>query len=244
MRVAVFRALDDGRRTGQRLADRGHEAVLAPVLIIEPTGQSLPQEQFDAVVLTSAHAVGAVRDGFGPFTSVPCFCVGPRTAQKATRAGFSQVHEADGDAPSLAAAVALAYANPANILFVTGRERKPTIEQALGAAGHFIRVVESYSAAAVETWPAEAIEGLRASLDAALHFSTRSARLALALAEKAGLDESFRSVRHHCLSADVAGALNQGGFRETVIGARPTEEALLDSLDSGCSDSQGFKPSR
>ena len=85
MKVLVVRAIEDARRTAARLAARGHEAILAPVLDIRPLPHEIPEGAFDALIATSAHAVtGALPEGL---IDVAIFVVGERTAAAAARAG-------------------------------------------------------------------------------------------------------------------------------------------------------------
>lgn len=70
----------------------------------------------------------------------------------------------------------------------------------------------------------------QAGLDAVLHYSRRSARTALLLAEEAGLRESFARLSHLCLSADVAAPLAAAGIPIHFVPARPREDDLLAGL--------------
>lgn len=56
-RVLVLRAVEDARRTAEKLAAMGFACVLSPVLETVATGAKVPEEAFDAVIVTSAKAL-------------------------------------------------------------------------------------------------------------------------------------------------------------------------------------------
>ena len=232
MRAAVFRAREDGERTAERLKILGHEAILAPVLDIVPNGARLPDERFDAVIFTSAHGVDAVDPADAVrLQSYPCFCVGARTAERASAIGFRDCRSAQADAERLAALVGGAFPHPASFLLVVGRDRKPVIEACLGKAGHDIAVVELYQARPAEHWPAPAVESFkRGQIDAALHYSRRSAMLAVQLAGVSGVLPVFQALAHHCLSPDSAEPLRNAGVARFSVAAEPNEASLLETL--------------
>ena len=73
-------------------------------------------------------------------------------------------------------------------------------------------------------------DALPPGLDAALHYSRRSAEAALDLVRAAALTEPFRAIRHYCLSDDVAGPLAAAGCMIHFVPARPREDDLLAGL--------------
>ena len=227
MRVLVTRAREDAERTARRLAEEGHEAVLAPVLVIAPTGAPPPRAAWDALLLTSAHAVPALA---ALDRGRPVFAVRARTAAAARAAGFRAVRSADGDARALARLVAAAVPRPATLLHATAPDRKAEPAASLAAAGFRVLVWECYEARAVPRLPDSALRAAEAGyLDAALHFSRRSAELLVGLAAREGLVPALRSVPHLCLSADVAAPLAARGF-PTRVAPEPDEASLLGLL--------------
>lgn len=229
MRFLVTRSPDDAVRTGQKLAALGHEACLAPVTRIVPTGDPLPADPCDALIVTSAHAEEALH---ALDRRKPVFAVGERTAEAVRAAGFAEVAVADGDAVSLSRLIRLRARPGIALLHVTARHHKEEPAASLRAAGFTIVQWEAYEAQAVEALPDMAVEALRSGqIDAALHYSRRSADLVVRLAEEAGLASALRAIPHLCLSADVAAPLRALGAT-TVEAAEPSEEALLACLDS------------
>ena len=68
------------------------------------------------------------------------------------------------------------------------------------------------------------------TIDAALHYSRRSAELALTLTERLGIGDAFLLLHHACLSADVAEPLLAAKAFALAVAARPDQESLLDLL--------------
>ena len=225
MRVLVTRAEPDAERTAAALSRLGHDAVLAPVTVVRRTGAALSAGRSDAVAATSHHAF-ASDDGVERW--LPVFAVGSRTAAAARAAGFKDVRMGAGDASGLADLLRLTLPRPAQLLYLAGRDRKPLLEDELTRAGYAVAVAEVYAAEPAEAWPEVAVMALRAgAVDAALHFSRRSADLALALAARDAVDDAFLGLRHLCLSADAAAPLIDRRAGRVRVAERPDEDALL-----------------
>lgn len=232
MRVLVVRPLAEAEATGRRLAERGHAALLAPVLVIEPTGTEPPDIDPEALVVTSANAVPAAigwRDRFG---ARPVYAVGARTARALGEGGFARILPGGGDGRDLARRIAGEVRPGAALLHLAGRDRNPEPGRSLEAAGYRVAVWEVYAARGADRLPdiiAEALEAGR--LDAVLHYSRRSAGTLADLAQAAGRGQALARLAHACLSAEAARGLAGLGPVDAAVADRPTEAALLDALD-------------
>ena len=228
MRVLVTRAPPDAERVAEQLAALGHEAILAPVIDIVATTLAAPAGLFDATVATSAHALGN-GDALSRLSrQMPFFAVGNRTAEAAGAAGFSDIRGCEGGATELAARVTSDLKRPARVLYLAGRPRKPTLEAALARAGFSLTVHEAYEARGAEAWAGSVLDRLRARhIDAALHFSHRSASLALDLARRHHALPAFLWLRHYCLSPDVAAPLRSSGAETIEVAPRPDASSLM-----------------
>ncbi len=231
MRVLVLRDSDAADETAAALGRLGHEALLAPVIDIEPTPMPLPSGPFDALLATSRHAFTQAPDARRRGKRLPVFAVGRRTAEAARAAGFDDVRIGAGDGEGLATLVRLTLPPTARLLYLAGRDRKPSLEDSLGIAGIRLDVVEAYAAVPVDHWPEAVVETLRdGGTDAALHYSRRSAELALTMSERLGVGDAFLLLRHACLSADVAEPLMAAKAFAVAVAARPDQDSLLDLL--------------
>ncbi|OYY13225.1 MAG: hypothetical protein B7Y70_02865 [Rhizobiales bacterium 35-68-8] len=230
MRVLVTRPEPGATRTVRRLAALGHEAMVAPVLRIAPVAGGRPEGRFDAVAFTSPNAVSAFP---GAVLHCPAFTVGPRTATEARRAGWQDVTDCAGDAQALAAALAQALPGGARVLHPAGEDQAADLGALLAPSGIRVETRIVYRACPMARLDADAAAALRAGrLDAALHFSPRTARILLACVEAGGLMEPFGRLRHFCLSPAIASVLEAAHIPVTVA-VEPNEDALIAVLASG-----------
>jgi uroporphyrinogen-III synthase len=225
VRIALFRARDDAARSAARLRALGFSVVRLPAIEIASLALAPTQNRYDAVVATSAKAF---LSGAPLASASPLYVVGASTGQAAEARGWRLAAPPARDAAQLIDTLIRMVSPGAKILYLAGRDRKPTLEAALGPL-YAVEVVETYAAEALSAWrPAEA--RALASCAAALHYSRRSAALAARLADKAGLKERFLAMRHICLSNDVAEPLRAFGADHVLVADRPEEAALLAAL--------------
>jgi uroporphyrinogen-III synthase len=229
MRVLVTRAQEDAERTSAQLRLLGHEALIAPVIRIAATGTKAPAGDWDALIVTSLHAADALATLAGRHTLT--FAVGRRTADAVRQLGFQHVRVAEGDAVSLSALIRRELDPGKTLLHVTATHHKEEPARSLHQAGYSVTLWEAYAAEAVESLPDAAKAALRQDrIDAALHYSRRSAELFLTLARKADLVQKLETFPHFCLSEDVAEPLRALALRVRAA-ASPDEPALLRLLD-------------
>ncbi len=230
-RIALTRAEDDAAATAAELAARGFEAVLAPAIAIRVLPTAAPEGRFDALVATSPRAIRALRDADrATLSAIPLHVAGARAARAGRELGLALAGVPAADAAALAARLAQTLPPGRRVLYLAGRDRKPTLEAALAAAGVVVTAVELYAAEARDAWSAREAEAV-AGCDGALHYSPRSAALAVGLAARAGLAERFGALLHVCLSADVAEPLAAAGAARIVVAAAPDEARLLAALE-------------
>jgi uroporphyrinogen-III synthase len=195
------------------------------------TGAQPPDEKFDAVIATSANSFAFLseqaRAGLG---KLKLHVAGERTAAAATAAGLNGIDEIAADAASLATFLA-AWSHPSRFLYLAAPDRKSDVESALAAAGHCVVTIEIYAAEAKPAWNAHETRAFAASA-AVLHYSRRSAELAIALAGRAGLGDHLRATLHGCISKDAAEPLRSVGAERIVVAASAQESALVDALSS------------
>jgi uroporphyrinogen-III synthase len=115
------------RRFGSRV-----RPVIAPLMAVEYLSPTLPEGPFAGVIFTSATGIEAAgRIGF-PQTGL-AWCVGRKTAKRATAAGF-HARSAEGDAAALVAAI---RADPpaGKLLHLRGEETRGAVADSLNSAG-------------------------------------------------------------------------------------------------------------
>ena len=218
--------------TADTLRAAGHEVMLSPVIEIVALEATWPSGVVDAALATSANAF--VVPGVGPAPEarrlMPLYLVGERTVERARERGFEGAAIVAGNAAALSLAFGTLAHKPRRLVYLAGRDRKPDIEAALADAGQAPELLEVYRAQAADALSDAAETAIRAQeIDAVLHYSRRSATLFAGLASGRGLDIS--SLRHLCLSEDVAAPLHERGLPHVEIAGAPNEAALLQLLD-------------
>lgn len=238
MRLLVTRPREEAERTAERLRERGHDVLLAPMLSIEPVpGLEIPAGPYEAILITSGNAprMLAGHRALPTLLRLPVFAVGRRTAEAARETGFADVTSADGDAADLVRLTAARFSGrkPA-LLYLAGDDRARDLPGELRPLGIAVETVVAYRALAAATLPSEIAGAVRAGrLDGVLHFSQRTAAIFLACCEPAGLAEAMAKMTHYCLSPRVGEPLRAASWSDIRVAPHPDEEALLQLIGPG-----------
>jgi uroporphyrinogen-III synthase len=227
--VLVTRPRDDAEGTAVKLAARGHQAVFAPLLDIQfRAGADIALDDVQAILVTSTNGIRAL----GRRTKrrdVKILAVGAQSAESARGLGFVDVDDASGDAQALAG-LAMAHLEPqGGVLFhVSGAETRGHLAETLAARGFSVRSEILYDAAAATALSPDARAALaKGTLDAALFFSPRTARIFADIVTRDALEETCRALDAFCISKAAAGELRTLSFREVRAAAEPNQDALL-----------------
>lgn len=228
MKILITRPETDAREIATRLAERGHQALRAPLLT--PHFHDGPEPDLNgvqAILATSANGIRAfVRRSQRRDFSV--FAVGPQTAEEARKSGFTEVRNADGDAKALALAATLWAAKKGLLLHVCGEDAPGTLAENLTLRGFQVRRLPLYAIEPATSLPDEARAALeKRELDAAMFFSPKSARIFGVLAD--GLPTDHMTAL--CISAATAQALSSMPFAHIAVAAKPNQTAMLALLD-------------
>ena len=232
MRVLVTRPEDDAHETAARLKALGHVPVVAPLISIKfIDGPDIDLARVQALIATSSNGVRALarrtrrRD-------IALFAVGQQTAETARQEGFAKVHSADGDAVALANLVASSVvAGTGALIHATGSEASGALVAGLCEKGFDVRREVLYETPAVVSLPSPAGDALLdESLDAALFFSQRTARIFCERVAEAGLAPRCAKLLAACISAGAAEGLSPLKFHDIRIAPAPNQDALLACL--------------
>ena len=228
MQVLVTRPLKEAQATALRLAALGFAPVLSPVLEIAPIPARLPENRYDAVLVTSANAFITPVEGSVP---IAFHAVGERTAQAAQQAGWPAPLTVAVSAQDLIGQLATQYPRPSRFVYLAGHDRKSDLETGLRARGHQVEIIVSYHAIAAQGFSHEALRMLAANAHGCvLHYSRRSAGIFAKLIQEAELMPAAARLHHLCLSADVATPLTRLVGVSPIIADTPNEDALFDQL--------------
>lgn len=212
LRVWITRAQPGAQATAERLAAMGHEAVIAPLLVVRAVEAQVDLEGVAALAFTSANGVEAFARLCAD-RSLPAFAVGEATAQAARDAGFLQVQSADGDVGALGAMIAAASIDGA-VLAPGARERAGDLPSAVP-----LTVYETIDCAPPADFDPE-------SVDVVLVHSPKAGRaLAAFLADHPAPD-----LEAACISLAAAAPLAVTPLAALDAAAEPNEIALLSQL--------------
>lgn len=229
MRILVTRPEPDASGTAMRLGALGHQVHVDPMLIVEPLRDArLPGGAFDALALTSVNGARALaeRPELGSLLGLPLYAVGRRTAA-AVPEGFARLHVAGGDGEALVALLREQLPHGSRILHVCGEDRALDLGAALAGDGLSVELFELYRARAAARFSPATVAVLKGrQIDAALHFSLRTATTLVERARDAGVEAEFAAIDHFCFSRSVAVPLIAAGWRAKVA-HEPTEEGLF-----------------
>jgi len=227
--VLVTRPRFDAERTAEKLAVLGYEALLDPVIEIEPLPFAAEASGISALVFTSANAA-RVAGMQNALKHSPVFAVGERTAEVAREAGFEIAGVAVGDVNTLGKLIVAKLSTGQKVLHLAGEDRAGDLPGYLSRNGITSEVGIVYRARASEALRPETVSAFRSNgVEGVLHYSERSAAIFVRLAEKAGLRDLAGAARHYCVSAAAASPLASLDVQAEVA-ASPSEAALLDLL--------------
>ena len=222
-RVGIFRARAAGGETAAAFARLGFMAVQAPVIELVALACAPPPRDFALVVAASAPAFAFAGPWLARLDATPLALVGETTLGAARAAGLRGPAQTFADAAALARAAATLP--PGEILYLAGRDRKSTIESGFAAANRPCTLLTPYEARARLSWSDEEIAAL-SDCGTFVHYSRRSASLAIALARSHGLVDVFARADHVCLSDDVAAPLREEGWGSISVAQEPNGRAL------------------
>lgn len=232
-RILVTRPQADAEALIEALAARGFAAVLAPMLLIRPTGLVIPDaRRFQAAAVTSGNGV----DGLAAATdrrALPVFAVGKATADRARGHGFDPVIVAGGTGSVLVDLIRQRL-HPANgpVVWASGDEARVDVAAELNGLGYTVERAVVYCADPVDALPDAARRALReSSVSGALFFSPRTAERFVSVVRDAGLARQVSTMTAHCLSPLVAGAVQALPWAALRTATRPTRDDLLTTLD-------------
>lgn len=220
MRLIVTRPEEDAGPLRARLETLGHQVTLLPLLRIVPRkGVVIPDYPWQAVVATSANGI-RVASNLVSLKTLPMLTVGPQSLAAARAAGFIRSEAHGGDVNGLARYIGKAL-DPADgpVLYLSGAETAGNLQQQLQDIGFTIDRAVLYDAVPVQKMSSIAI----ADHDGVLLYSPRTARI------WAGLAGTNVSLRHYCLSPNVAAALPERWLKS--VAPTPDEWSMLALLD-------------
>ena len=216
--VLVTRPHAQGEKTAEKLRSYGLLPLCVPLLEVENVNWQWPEIEPQAVLITSANAISALKSSPLP-RDTAVFAVGDKTAQELRAAGFTKVESAAGDVYALARLVTKRCGQGLGaLLYLSGDAVAGNLPGLLGNAGFWVESRIVYRAKAANSLPPEALEAKTALL-----YSPRSATILARLIPHKEL------VTLYCLSPNIAHAAGEGWAR-VVVARNVEEDTLLQAL--------------
>lgn len=233
MRLLMTRPEPDASLSAERLQALGHTVIVSPVLEIIFSPEALLWCSGVDLVVTSRNGMRALADlGDDAMRSdAAIFTVGDATAALAKEAGFLRVFSASGTVDDLVRLITTK--NPAQLLYICGRERKGDLEGKLRACGISVDLAERYHANFASQFSAQAISALKEqSIDGVLFYSTRSAEAFNQLMERQLISYSTKQMVYFCLAKTVSYVFDNDMSVHTIVSGSPDEQSLFDAIDA------------
>jgi uroporphyrinogen-III synthase len=241
MRILVTRPAPDAQNEIEALAARGHEGVLAPLLVVETVKDvPLDLDGAQALIVTSRNALRALsrHPALNAARRLPLFAVGAATAEAARDLGFATVIEGPGTGAGLAELIGdRAEPSGGRLVHLAGETLAFDLKAALEARSFSVSAPVLYRSVPATALPEQAVRSMRnATLDGVILMSPRTAETFLALLERYGAVTQGKRLVCYCISEAVAEVLTPLGFRVRVA-ANKREEDVLALLDSEAASS-------
>jgi uroporphyrinogen-III synthase len=239
MRILLTRPRDDSESLAAVLRERGHDAIISPLMEIWFRNDcTLGFTDVQAILATSANGLRALARTTSR-RDLPIFAVGPQTAAEAHALGFANIENAGGDAAKLAEFVS-AGAKPGSgiLLHVAGKHHNAKLTERLQSLGYRTRTATLYEAVENPSLTKQAQDGLRArKIDAVMLFSPRSAALFVDAIGRAALQNAVEGLTAVCISDAAAKRLTPLPLRSVVVAPSPNQDSIVGAL--GKMDSAG-----
>jgi uroporphyrinogen-III synthase len=229
VRVLITRAEPEASALAALIMRCGHSAVIAPLAKLQSLDVTWPQDIPEAIVFTSANAPSHLSPKL--LRALPVFTIGPRTADAARAAGFTQiVAHGNGDyAQLLRHIIAAPYRS---LWHIGGRDVRHDMREDLLPHKIICQAFAVYDMVSTTALTPLAQAALVArSLDMALIFSPRSAQRAIKL-----LGDARVWLPVWTMSEAIAAPLRAAHWCQVHVSLNPNKHALLAQAGLMCKE--------
>lgn len=231
MKLLIIRPEPGASASAARAKAAGFDPVVLPFFEVRAQPWKVPEgADYDALLLTSANAVRHAGAGLAALATLPCYCVGERTAAAARSFALDIAYQGGSDVDEIIAAAA--QDGRQSLVWLAGADHRPLAPpQDVRIDTHIV-----YASEALEL-PEDA-PGIIAGTEAVALHSARAARQFAATIDRLQLDRVRFLIA--AFSPAIAEAAGQG-WRGVVTAAEPQDSALLSALAAHGRDSRTIK---
>lgn len=195
--------------------------IISPLITIEYTKPKVDLNAFDGIIFTSSNGIEAIKKLSIPH-NMPCFAVGPKTAQQAAQLGFL-ASQGPGNADDLITLI-LSRPSVGRLLHISGEHTRGNISTRLTGLGQICEHIVAYKQETLSL-TTEAMDAFKGGKPIILPlFSPRTAQLLIT--QSVPLEQSHMIA----LSEAVAELFNDFKLSSLTVAEAPTAESILDDL--------------
>lgn len=199
----------------------GIKIIISPLITIEFTKPKVDLTAFDGIIFTSSKGVEAIKKLSIP-QNMPCFAVGPKTAQQAAQLGFL-ASQGPGNADGLITLI-LSRPRVGRLLHIRGEHTRGNISTRLTNAGQICEHIVAYKQETLSL-TTEALDAFKGGKPLILPlFSPRTAQILITQSVP------FEKIHMIALSEAVAEPFNDSKLSSLTVAEAPTAECILDDL--------------
>lgn len=195
--------------------------IISPLITIEYTKPKVDLNAFDGIIFTSSNGIEAIKKLSIPH-NMPCFAVGPKTAQQAAQLGFL-ASQGPGNADGLITLI-LSRPSVGRLLHISGEHTRGNISTRLTGLGQICEHIVAYKQETLSL-TTEAMDAFKGGKPIILPlFSPRTAQLLIT--QSVPLEQSHMIA----LSEAVAELFNDFKLSSLTVAEAPTAESILNDL--------------
>lgn len=243
MRLLLTRAKQDSDSLAAKLIEKGHTAVISPLLEISYLRVcGVPSKDIQAIVATSRHGLIGLSQipELRTLTTRPLFVVGKSTEKVGAKLGYEKIFLADGRASDLIGLISKTCGpEKGAVLYPRGSHISFDLKQELQSSGFQVISPTVYDSRAVGNLTDEVWNELQTgTLGGVVLLSPRTARIYSELIITQGKQESVWDLKHFCLSKRVADNISIPDITNKYIPDFPRLSELIELIDNSEVDFQ------
>ena len=221
--IILTRPEKEARDFGDRILSRLPEVkiIISPLITIKYTQPKVDLTAFDGIIFTSSNGVEAIK-GLELPRNMPCFAVGPKTAQKAAQLGFL-ASQGPGNADGLITLI-LSRPRVGRLLHIRGEHTRGNISTRLTNAGQICEHIIAYKQETLSL-TTEALDAFKGGKPLILPlFSPRTAQLLIT--QNVPLEHSYMIA----LSEAVAEPFKGFNLSSLTVAEAPNSDSMLNDV--------------